>query len=286
MKILLVGFGDIAARLAPRLTADGCQVSALRRSVIQDTGLTAWRGDCRDESLLAQAVAGQDVVVATLTPDRRSAQGYREAYEESAAALARVLASCTEPPQRVLWVSSSRVYGESEGEWVDELTPARPRDFAGHSLLAAEEILRQQLVPVSVVRFTGIYGPGRTRLIDQVRAGHCAPPLPQLWTNRIHSEDCAGVLHHLISCHRQRRLLASLYLASDCEPVPLHDVQGWLAQRLGVSVTALPEATVAASRRCSNRHLLDTGYCFQYPSWREGYESVLAALAQDSARSD
>jgi len=276
LKILLVGFGDIARRLAPRLVAAGCEISALRRSSGLESGVRMVQGDCRDETLLAEAVAGQEVVVVTLTPDAFNEPSYREAYEAGAQTLARVLVDTPEPPRRVLWVSSTSVYGESDGGWVDETTPAVPQGFSGRSLLAAERIMHGQQVPTTVVRFSGIYGPGRTRLISQVRGGHCAPQRPQQWSNRIHSEDCAGVLHHLIQCHRAGEELAPLYIGTDCEPVPLYELHQWLAQRMAVAVTESSETAMRANRRCSNKRLLASGYRFLYPTWREGYAALLA----------
>ncbi|MCK9563302.1 MAG: NAD(P)H-binding protein [Bacteroidales bacterium] len=275
MKIFLIGFGDIARRLASRLVADGCDVSALRRTAMGESGIRTFRGDCRDEALLAEVLAGQEAVVVTLAPDAFTEQSYRDTYEAGARALARVLTAASAPPRQVLWVSSTSVYGESDGGWVHEATPARPQGFSGRSLLAAEDIIRRQPVPAVVVRFSGIYGPGRTRLVDQVRGGHCAPPRPPQWSNRIHSEDCAGVLHHLIRRQRAGKQLAPLYLGTDCEPVPLHEVHQWLAQRLGVAVVENPDVAMRANRRCSNTLLLASGYRFIYPTWREGYADLL-----------
>jgi nucleoside-diphosphate-sugar epimerase len=126
------------------------------------------------------------------------------------------------------------------------------------------------------VRFSGIYGPGRTRMLDQIIAGKGRPAQPQQWSNRIYSEDCAGVLAHLVRAFDAGKALETLYIATDCAPVTQHDLRIWLAQQLDVE---LEDEIVEqkAIRRCSNQRLLDSGYEFLYPSYKEGYQSLIDA---------
>src|SRR5690606_24005397 len=102
-------------------------------------------------------------------------------------------------------------------------------------------------IPASVVRLGGIYGPGRTRLIEQVRNGLHVPDQPVQYTNRIHRDDAAGLLAHLLLQADKRELLAPCYLGVDDEPAPLHEVAQWLAVRWGVS---LPDVWVMGNRGC------------------------------------
>merc|ERR1711879_463797 len=84
-------------------------------------------------------------------------------------------------PLRLLFVSSSSVYHQMQGEWVDETSETQPSSFAGQELLAAEQALLKHAIPGTIVRFTGIYGPGRNRMIEQARhGGHCDPE-PSVW---------------------------------------------------------------------------------------------------------
>jgi len=128
-----------------------------------------------------------------------------------------------------------------------------------------------------IVRFSGIYGPGRTRMLDQIVAGKGRPAQPQQWSNRIYSEDCAGVLAHLVREFGAGKALESVYIATDSAPVTQHDLRIWLAQQLDVE---LQDEIVEqkAIRRCSNQRLLDSGYQFLYPSYKEGYQSLIDAL--------
>ena len=100
---------------------------------------------------------------------------------------------------------------------------------------------------------------------------------PVMYSNRIHRDDCAGVLAHLIDLTLAKRPIEPLYLASDCEPAPLHEVMTWLAKQLKVASTATIQSPLRrrASKRCDNSRLVESGYVFQYPSYREGYAHVL-----------
>jgi nucleoside-diphosphate-sugar epimerase len=276
LKVLLIGFGDLARRLGALVAAGGGEVSALRRTPGAVPGVRMFTGDCRDGELLRAALEGQDAVVVTLTPGAFTEAAYRDIYVAGARALADALGALASGPRQLLWVSSTSVYGQGDGEWVDEGSPAQPRSFSGRCLREAEDIVRALPLPATVVRFSGIYGPGRTRLVDQVRRGECAPAEPVQWTNRIHSDDCAGVLHHLLTLADGGAALESLYLGTDCEPVPLHEVHQWLAGRLGVRVTPVAGGVERGNRRCSNARLLASGYRFIYPGFREGYGALLA----------
>jgi nucleoside-diphosphate-sugar epimerase len=118
------------------------------------------------------------------------------------------------------------------------------------------------------MRLSGIYGPGRTRLVRKVRDGEATAT--GSWTNRIHVEDCAGALHHVMRLHDPE----AVYLGSDDEPVTTADVTTWLSTELHVSA---PPAGPAESlnKRCRNERLRNTGYNFQYPTFREGYRPIV-----------
>ncbi|WP_179957533.1 SDR family oxidoreductase [Exilibacterium tricleocarpae] len=278
-KLLIVGCGDLGRRLARRLDPAAFEVHGLRRS---DTALPApihaVSGDVSERAPTAALLRREayDVVVATLTPDARSDTGYRRAYVDTMTVLTSELAALSHPPRLVIFVSSTSVYGQNAGEWVDESAPTRPQSFSGRRLLEAERCLLDSGLPGCVVRFSGIYGRGRARLVQQVRDGAGACQAPPQYSNRIHAEDCAGVLQHLMALSRRPGSLAPVYVASDCDPAPLWDVKQWLAGRLGLPPDHLqPSASRGQGKRCSNRLLLSTGYRFQYPDYRSGYGAEL-----------
>jgi nucleoside-diphosphate-sugar epimerase len=182
-------------------------------------------------------------------------------------------------PQRVFFTSSTAVYAQSTGEWVDETSPTEPKHFSGRRVLEGEKLLLSGPFPATVMRFGGIYGPGRTSLIERVRQGlaTCRDG-PPLYTNRIHRDDCAGALHHLLSLPRPE----SVYIGVDHEPAEHCDVLRWLATQLGAlppGVKASPATDTRRHRtnkRCRNAKLVASGYVFRYPTFRDGYAALLA----------
>jgi nucleoside-diphosphate-sugar epimerase len=132
--------------------------------------------------------------------------------------------------------------------------------------------------PATVIRFGGIYGPSRTRLIDSLRAGSATcVAQPPLYTNRIHRDDCAAALAHLMTLAEPE----SLYLGVDDDPAPQCQVLGWLAARLGVAGPRVVAEQAAArgqraNKRCRNTRLRASGFRFRYPSYRDGYRAMLA----------
>lgn len=275
MKILFLGCGDIAQRTA-RFLADQHQCTGLRRNPKDlPADLTAVAADITDPKQI-QSVLSQDydILVVTLTPGEFTEQAYRRAYISSAESIEIAIAGIKKFPKLIIWVSSTSVYGDQQGAWVNESTTPQPGSFSGQILLQAEQIIQRLPCATTIVRFSGIYGPGRTRMLNQVKAGKGRPAEPKQWSNRIHSEDCAGVLAHLIDLLDRGQTLQPIYLASDSEPVTQHQLRNWLATQMRVK---LVEETVelGAVRRCSNRQLLESGYRFKYPTYREGYLSLI-----------
>ncbi|WP_431024702.1 SDR family oxidoreductase [Halomonas sp. H5] len=277
---LIIGCGDIGITLARQLKAQGQSVTGVRRrpEALAETGIAAVAADVQDAESLA-SLPNAEVVIYVISADRFEEEAYRAAYPDGLKAVLAEYAGRKRPPKRVFFVSSTSVYAQQEGESVDEASKAVPHGFSGQLMLEAEQALLAHALPGSVVRFSGIYGPGRDRLIRQVREGRIAPATPTMYSNRIHRDDCAGVLAHLIDLALADKPLEPLYLASDCEPAPLHEVMQWLADKLRVEPSQVIQSPLRrrASKRCDNALLLESGYRFRYPSFREGYAQVLEA---------
>lgn len=270
--VLIAGAGDVGLTLASVLVEAGLPVSTLNRTGRRAGGATPIVGDLSASETLGD-VPDADVVVFTTAPPTRDEAGYRVAYVDGPQALLDAMP--TEPARAVL-TSTTGVYGADDGRWVtaaDAADPARPTAevvVAGEAALAAR-------VPTTVVRSAGIYGPGRRRLIDQVLHGTAGvtPGTPDRWTNRIHRDDLAAALA-LCAIHPSPPALA---IAVDGAPTPRDTVLQWLAERLGVELGPDPNpAGRPMGKRCRNSELRDLGWELAYPSYREGYTSVLANL--------
>ena len=275
--LVIVGCGDVGIALGRRMLEAGWQVSGLRREPGQlPDGFGRIAADLANAQRPADWPARVDYLVYCPAAGRRDAELYRTLYVEGLEYVLGWLKESRQKPRHLLQVSSTAVYGQSAGEWVTENSAALADSPTAPVLIEAEDVALRGGFPASVVRLGGIYGPGRTRLIEQVRSGLHVPASPEQYTNRIHRDDAAGLLAHLLLQADQGELLAPCYLGVDDEPAPLHEVAQWLAQQLGVSL--LEEGATAnrrGSKRCSNALARESGWAPQYPSYREGYASML-----------
>jgi len=130
-----------------------------------------------------------------------------------------------------------------------------------------------------VVRFSGIYGPGREYLLRLALQAPAIQQTPPYFTNRIHQQDCVGVLSFLLEQRLAGKALAQCYLASDDDPVPTWEVMTWLADQLHCPPPAVKavDADAGMNKRCSNTRLKALGYRFDYPSYKDGYMELIAA---------
>jgi nucleoside-diphosphate-sugar epimerase len=202
------------------------------------------------------------------------------AYVEGLANLIALFAATGQRPKRIFFASSTAVFEQEKGEWVDETTPVAPQHYTGRRLLEAESLLFGSDFAGTVVRFAGIYGPRRASLVDRVRRGSAGyrPGRPR-WTNRIHRDDCAGALRHLMLLTSPEKL----YLGVDCEPAEESELLRWLAGAVGAppprAERTAEEAPARGNKRCRNDRLRAAGYEFLYPTYREGYTALLATGA-------
>jgi len=277
--LMIAGCGDVGSRLGSQLHAAGWQVFGLRRSVAAlpaeiapvagDLGAvdcpSAWPHGALDYLVYAAAATDHDEA------------GYRRAYVDGLTNVLGWLKQRGQSPKRVIFVSSSGVYAQDGGVWVDEHSPAEPTRFSGSIMLEAEKVARDSGIPATVVRLTGIYGPGREWLLKQVRMGYRVVSEPPLYANRLHADDCAGLLAFLLQADAAGKTLDGLYIGVDDAPAPLHEVVAWLRDYMGVTDWA-EESTVrrAGSKRCSNARARALGWVPRYPTFREGYAAVLA----------
>jgi nucleoside-diphosphate-sugar epimerase len=274
-RVLIAGYGDLGRRVAVRLLARGDQVYALRRHpAAQEGSPVHWVGaDLTDARSLRDLPAGITQVVYTPTPDTRDEAAYRRTFVDGLRHLIEALNR--QSLQRVLFVSSSAVYGEHGGAWVDEDTAPAPPGFNGDVLLQAEAWLSVQPIRSVVLRLAGLYGPGRTHVIDQLRAGTARVPRQvQHWANRIHVEDAAAAVVHLLGIEEPQ----NLYLGVDDTPLPLDMLYDHLAALIHAPVAAAGAAPPGVgSKRLSNARLRASGFRFQWPDSRAGYAQLLRA---------
>jgi nucleoside-diphosphate-sugar epimerase len=284
-KILIIGCGAIGYELALALVEAGHEVTGLKRKIPEQADPRI-RFYCADITLAADLEdldTDVDQVFFIVSADKRDEQAYRAIYETG---INNVLDRFAISKSKVPWifVSSTSVYGQIQGEWVDEDSPTLPENKASLRIAQAEQKLMALDARNMVVRFSGIYGPGREHLLRMAMQGPAIQQHPPYYTNRIHKQDCVGILAFLLACRLQGVPLGQCYLASDDDPAPLWDVVSWIAD---AAHCPPPNATTAASdatmnKRCRNDKIKRLGYRFIYPDYRSGYAGLIVPQASRS----
>jgi len=279
-RVLIAGCGYVGAALGERLLEDSHDVWGLRRNPRSlPAGIEPIEADLTQPQSLVGLPDDLDVVFYLTSPSGAEDRRYRLAYVDGLRALIGALDPQGKRP-RLLFASSTAVYRQRKGEWVDESSETAPEHWSGVRLLEGERLALQSSLPATVIRFGGIYGPRRASLIDRVRSGRAVYRSdPTHYTNRIHRDDCAGVLRHLMGLENPH----SVYLGVDSDPADERTVLLWLAGVLGSPEPRAAETggtpdRPRGSKRCRNDRLLRSGYTFRYPTFREGYRAVLEGM--------
>ena len=269
MRVLVAGCGYVGTALGLELVDDGHEVFGLRRDPdgLPDP-IEPVAADLLERESLTAIPPDIEWVAITTSADSRDADAYRAAYLDGPDTLIGFLRHRGDPVGRIVFTSSTAVYGDQDGDWVEEASPTQPASATARILVEAEQQLHDAPFETVAARLGGIYGPGRTRLLEQVRRGEAVCSEEPTYTNRIHRSDCAGALAHLLSLDEPE----PVYNAVDHDPAERCEVLRWLAEKLGAPEPETSrDARRRGSKRVSNERLVASGYVFRFPSFREGY---------------
>lgn len=275
-RILIAGCGDIGAATGELLAEDGHEVVGLKRNPpVNHSKINYIKADITSADDLRNLDARFDLVIYILSPDERDEESYNKVFGYGLANLLDVFRR-NKATSRFLFVSSTSVYGQSHGEWVDEESATDPKTATGRIILTAENIILSSSSNNCVIRFSGIYGRSRSRLLDTVMQGGQVQYKPPYYTNRIYRGDCIGVLRFMAGKMLTGARLEQVYLATDDDPAPKWDVYNYLAGKMGVDrpQKQVLEPGSEQNRRCSNKRLKKLGYKFAYSSYRDGYDYI------------
>jgi len=277
MKTLLsLGHGYSAQALAARLIPQGWRVigttrTAAKAEAMRRAGVEPllWPGDD-----LTDALAQATHLLCSIAPG--------DAGDPVLAAHAAQIAAA--PLQWVGYLSTTGVYGDHNGAWVDETTPLTPSTRRGHQRVLAETQWQALSLPLHIFRLAGIYGPGRGPF-EKVRDGTARRIIkPGQMFSRIHVDDIAAVLEASIA----RPNPGMVYNVCDDEPAPPEDVIGHAAELLGLplppevdyataEMTPMARSFYAENKRVRNDRIRqDLGVVLRYPTYREGLAALLA----------
>lgn len=284
MKILIAGCGYVGIRLANLLAGKGHEVFALRRNPPAGASAFTWLAGDLTRPASIRLPANLDLLILAAGLQRGAGDRYEDLLESGYDALITHLREAGHPLKRVVMISTTGVFAERDGGWVDEDAPAGTASTSGIHYHRAEQIVASHGIPTVVARLSGIYGPGRIRLIREALEGKALlHPSPPHYLNHIHGDDAAGAVAHL-ALHPDPQ---SLYIVSDREPADRNEVMRWLARELNVPEPrgAVPhEASPprrSGNKRCRSDRLAESGYTFIYPTYREGYRALFGEALQE-----
>ena len=272
-NILIIGCGAIGTALAHQLIGQGHHVFAIKRNPPSEQGKIHYiAADITSATEMANLVISVNIVFFIVSADGRTEQSYRDVYETG---LQNALNKFAKQPW--FFVSSTSVYGQSQGEWVDENSPTEPEAITSQLIWQAEQRIAALNPKNVVVRFSGIYGPGREYLLRTAQNAPIIQQNPPYFTNRIHQQDCVGVLAFLLTQRLAGVDLEQCYLASDNDPASLWEVMSWLAEQMHCSAPIAKVADTGAgqNKRCNNSRLTALGYQFAYSSYKDGYTPLI-----------
>ncbi len=280
-EVLIIGCGFLGEAAADLFSAQGERVLGLVRTAESRSKLsgrafeTALCDVTSDTSVAAlrPRLEGVPLVLYAVSSGGGTAADYAAIYRDG---LRRVLSAWK--PQRLIFVSSTSVYGQNDGSWITEESPTLPERDTARVLLEAEELALHY--GGIVARLTGIYGPGRSMLLRKFLSGEAViEEGGRRWLNQIHRHDGASALLRLADSS----VPAGIYNVTDDTPVSQRELYGWMADFLQRPLP--PEGASSefrkrgiTSKRISNEKLRSLGWTPDYPSYREALPELVAAL--------
>ena len=311
--VLIIGCGDLGSEVAKRLVRMDCQVTGVKRSSADIPGITVISADVTaPASLTFLSTMKPDILVYCVAAGEQTDEQYKAQYVDG---LNNILHTQKDNAnlKHVFFVSSTRVYGQHSDVLIDETVTAIPCDFGGERLLQAEQLLVKSVnggldskldskldstkpgnlcnFNSTILRLSGIYGPGRLRMIKLAETANW--PTQDSWSNRIHRDDAAAFITYLIQNVLKGNVIQDCYIVTDSSPVTQYEVLDWLAGQLHVPKPETGEDGVSSvdkskikGKRLSNAAMLASGFKMQYPDYRAGYSELLASIQSSGTDHD
>jgi nucleoside-diphosphate-sugar epimerase len=258
-KILIAGYGYLGKYLANELVKNNNTVNVIKRSHIDtENGINFIFKDIN--SIQANDIPDIDYIFYLLAPNSFNEQEYLKTYVNGLTRLCKALKN--QHIKRLIFISSTSVYEQNDTSIVDENSAAEPNNFPGKTMLAAEKVLKESKINYIIARLSGIYGPHRPGI-------NISRP-DEFFSNRIHVHDACNALIHLMKLKDPY----DIYITTDCAPSKYKDIKNWLHQNQ-IIPNQKPTKRALTNKRLSNKRLLESGFSFTYPSYKEGLKSII-----------
>jgi nucleoside-diphosphate-sugar epimerase len=271
-NILIIGQGDIGLAVTNKLAQDGINVTGLARRERQNYALSDHAKFMQADALTLSAEQLQDFthIAIIVTPDEYSTNGYHNSYlaiNQHLAALANKLPTL----KRIVFISSTGIYGQDNGQWIDkDTTPMLPKRESSQVILQAEQALQQGFDDRAIIiRPSGIYGRERLMRVRKAKESEKQPIIAGAWTNRIMDSDLVNIVAKVLTIEEPK----PVYIATDYLPVTSFALTTWLCEQLGEALPTRDDknSAMTGKRLHSNIPLA----WLTYPDWQSGYQDIL-----------
>ncbi len=283
-RILILGAGYVGQPLAHRMVDEGHEVwVASRTGAISAVPATARLKsvivDVTDAGSFARLPGSFDQVINCVSSSRGGVEVYRAVFLDGSRNLIEWMKA--NPPGRVIFTSSTSVYGQVDGSLVDEESETNPAGETGRILVETERLWHDSGLPVTVLRIAGIYGPDRGHLFLKYLRGEAQiTGDPNRYFNQIHRDDVVGAIATALTCDAP----VPVCNVSDDSPISQIEFFQWLSDTLKRPLPAFSDGELKRKRavtnkRVSNRRLKEElGWQLKYPTFRAGYLSEMVRL--------
>jgi len=273
---LILGCGYLGRVVALRWLAEGKSVAALTRSrsaELHTMGIEPVLGDVTDPASLQ--LPSVETVLYAIGLDRNSGKSMREVYLNGLSNVLNVLPR----PKTFIYISSTSVYGQNDGDWVDESSPTLPVEESGQIVLECERLLRERLPEAIILRFAGIYGPGRVIRRASIEKGEAFATDPDGYLNLIHVDDGATA----VLAAAVRAPAGATYNVVDDQPMTRREFYSEMASQLGAPEPRFTPAVERTNRRIQNGRMhSELGVDLQFPNFRVGLRQAIGVASTRS----
>ena len=288
VRVIIFGCGYVGKEFARTSVQLGWEVTALTRnhdtaSDLRKIGVRTVTGLLQSDDWWKEAEGAYDHVVNCVGAASPSLAGYRESYLHGMESILGWMREKKIGAQNLLFTSSSSVYPQTDGGLVNEKSETKYASPRAQVLLEAERSCLNAPSSLAlkrcVLRFSGLYGPGRHLLVDKIRRGDPMNGSPHRVLNLLHRDDAASSIHAFLQSDPSEEG-GYIYNVCDGQHAKRGEIAEWVANRVGVSVPAFvgADADNGPNRRVDNAHICnELKWSPQYPDFQSGYEDFLAS---------
>jgi nucleoside-diphosphate-sugar epimerase len=284
-SVVIFGCGYIGLELARQCIGSGWSVTAFTRNSqtarqAEEMGARSITGTLQSDEWWSLLDGSYDHVVNCVGAASPTLEGYQQSYLDGMHSITGWLNQNGGMPENLIFTSSSSVYPQADGALVDEESDTSGASPRGQILLEAEKVClsvaKKQAKQSSVIRFSGLYGPGRHLLVDKIRREEPMSGSPDRFLNLIHRQDAVSALLAIM----QTNIGTGIFNACDGQHATRGEIARWVAQKVGVGIPRFIDADEdrGSHRRVDNTKLRrETGWTPEYPDFQSGYQDFLAS---------